>query len=409
MPGLFIVRETNRWRHYLLAGFFSGLAASTVYHAGSVLISLATAHTLHWWDFSRKNLSTERLLSAKLLSAVVVCLFGFLLGTPFAILDWRTFISDLSSTANAYYHPGMSAEGIFFPFFSLIRTMSAPVGCLALVSLFYALFRRRPADLILLSMPLFLGVFLMVFAGKEPHHMLVAFAPIYILSASLLVDLTAWFVRSRIIQSVTLSVATLLLIVEPAKTSLEASYRMTMPDTRILAKDWVEENIPPNSKILMDSGKYYLGIFGPPLRLSRWTVEQFIARGESLAGKTLAARDGSRRTGYPGETRYFRYQLQTLDNHPGYDVIQILHDAASSTPEVLDLEEYIPMGVQYVITSSYVRNSYSINGETAELHPEMAAKYRNFYQALEERETLIKEFRPSAEIAGPNLRIYKLQ
>ena len=126
-----------------------------------------------------------------------------------------------------------------------------------------------------------------------------------------------------------------------------------------------------------------------------------------LTGKALASRDGTRRTGYSGRSQYFRYQLQTLDSQPGYDVIQILHDSGSSKPGVLDLEEYIPMGVEYVITSSYARDNYSLNGEPARLHPDMAAKYRNFYQALEERETLIKEFRPSAEIAGPNLRIYK--
>ena len=32
----------------------------------------------------------------------------------------------------------------------------------------------------------------MLFTVKEPHHMLIAFAPIYILSASLLVDLISW-------------------------------------------------------------------------------------------------------------------------------------------------------------------------------------------------------------------------
>jgi len=159
----------------------------------------------------------------------------------------------------------------------------------------------------------------------------------------------------------------------------------------------------------MDSGKYYLGKYGPPLRLSRWTLEQFIARGESLEGTVLASRDGSRRTAYSGEAQYFRYQLETLDGQPGYDVIQILHDPASSRPEVLDLQEYILMGAQYVITSSYARNNYSINGETAELHPEMAARYRNFYQALDERATLLKQFSPSADTAGPTLRIYKLQ
>ena len=249
----------------------------------------------------------------------------------------------------------------------------------------------------------------MLFTVKEPHHMLIAFAPMYILSASLLVDLISWPIRSRIVQSVTLAVATVLLIAVPAQTSFEDSYRMTMPDTRVLAKDWIEKNIPQHSKVLMDAGKYYLGIYGPPLPLSRWTLEQFIARGESLNGKALASRDGTRRTGYSGEAAYFRYQLQTLDSQPGYDVIQILHDSGSSKPGVLDLEEYIPMGVEYVITSSYARDNYSLNGEPARLHPDMAAQYRNFYQALEERGTLIKEFRPSAEIAGPNLRIYKLQ
>ena len=399
----------KRWRNYLLGGLFAGLAASTIYHAGFVLISVVVAHVLHWLDLSRRNVSNERLLSPKLLGAIVVCFFGFLLGTPFAVLDWRTFIGDLTSSAGLVYHGGIWERGTFFPFTSLTQSMGAPVGFLALLSLGYALFRRRPADLILLSMPLFLGGFLMLFAVKEPHHMLIAFAPISILSASLLVDLTGWLIRRPILQPVVLTLTTIFLLIVPAKTSFQRSYQLTIPDTRVLAKDWIEKSIPPNSKVLMDSGKFYLGALGPPLRLSRWTLEQFIARGESLNGKVLASRDGTRRTGYSGEAEYFRYHLRTLDSQPGYDVIQILHDSGSSRPEVLDLEEYIPLGVEYVITSSYARGNYSLNGETTRLHPQVAAKYRNFYEALDERATLLKQFSPSADTAGPTLRIYKLQ
>ena len=192
----------KRWRNYLLGGLFAGLAASTIYHAGFVLISVVVAHVLHWLDLSRRNVSNERLLSPKLLGAIVVCFFGFLLGTPFAVLDWRTFIGDLTSSAGLVYHGGIWERGTFFPFTSLTKSMGAPVGFLALLSLGYALFRRRPADLILLSMPLFLGGFLMLFAVKEPHHMLIAFAPISILSASLLVDLTGWLIRRPILQPV---------------------------------------------------------------------------------------------------------------------------------------------------------------------------------------------------------------
>jgi dolichyl-phosphate-mannose-protein mannosyltransferase len=399
----------KRWRNYLLGGLFAGLAASTIYHAGFVLISVVVAHVLHWLDLSRRNVSNERLLSPKLLGAIVVCFFGFLLGTPFAVLDWPTFIGDLTSSAGLVYHGGIWERGTFFPFTSLTKSVGAPVGFLALLSLGYALFRRRPADLILLSMPLFLGGFLMIFTVKEPHHMLIAFAPISLLSASLLVDLTGWLIRRPILQPVVLTLTTIFLLIVPAKTSFQRSYQLTIPDTRVLAKDWIEKSIPPNSKVLMDSGKFYLGALGPPLRLSRWTLEQFIARGESLNGKVLASRDGTRRTGYSGEAEYFRYHLRTLDSQPGYDVIQILHDSGSSRPEVLDLEEYIPLGVEYVITSSYARGNYSLNGETTRLHPQVAAKYRNFYEALDERATLLIQFSPSADTAGPTLRIYKLQ
>jgi hypothetical protein len=399
----------KRWRHYLLGGLFAGLAASTIYHAGFVLISLVVAHVLHWLDLSRRNVSDERFLSPKLLGAIVICFLGFLLGTPFAVLDWRTFIGDLSSAASNYYQGPMWVEEVFFPFTSLIRTMGATTGFLALLSLGYALFRRRPADLILLSMPLFLGGFLMLFATKEPHHMLVAFAPLYILSAALLVDFATWFIRSRIVQSATLALATILLIAVPAQTSFQRSYLMSMPDTRILAKDWFEANIPPNSKVLMDSGKYYLGAFGPPLRLSRWTLEQLIDRGQSLNGKVLASRDGTRRSGYSGEVTYFREQLRTLDGRLGYDIIQILHDLGSPKSNVLSLDDYRAMGVDYVITSSYARNSYAVHNEVAALYPDKAARYRDFYQALDERAILLTQFIPSADTPGPNLRVYKLQ
>ena len=402
-------KKGKKWRHYLLAGFFSGLAASTAYHAGFVLISLVTAHILRCLDFSRRNMTAERLLSLKLVSAVFVCFFGFVLGTPFALLDWRTFIGDLSSSASNYYHGVMWVREVFFPFTSLLKTMGTAAGCLALVSLIYALFRHRPADLILLSMPLFLGGFFMLFPSKEAHHMLIVFAPLCILSASLVFDLVTWSVRSRILQPMVLTTAAVLLIIVPAKTSFQHDYRMSVLDTRALTKNWVEKNIPPGSKVLMDSGKYYLGAFGPPLRLSRWTLEQFIVRGDALAGKALASRDGTRRTGYSGEATYFREQLRMLDDRPGYDVIQILHDPGSQLPGVLALDDYLALGVEYVITSSSATGNYSLNGETARLHPQMAAKYRNFYEALDERGTLLKQFTPSTDIAGPTLRIYKLR
>ena len=348
------------------------------------------------------------LVSPRLLGAVVASLGAFVLGTPFAVLDWPTFITELRSSAAMYQAGGFWERGTFYPFTSLLATIGHPLGLMALLGLGYAVVRHRAADLILLSQPLFLGGFLMLFAAKEPHHMLIAIPALSILSASFLVDITSWLIRSRILQSLALILMTASLAVMPARTSFQNSFRRALPDTRSAAKEWIEESILPGSKIVMDSGKYYLGVYGPPLRLSRWTLERLIGRAESLNGRSLVRRDGTRRVGYSGEAEYFRQQLRTLGDEHGYDIIQILHDVGSQRADVPTLDEYVSMGVRYAVVSSYASRGYDPSGETAVRHPDKAAKYRNFYQALEARATLLKEFSPSDNMAGPTLHIYQL-
>ena len=67
------------------------------------------------------------------------------------------------------------------------------------------------------------------------------------------------------------------------------------------------------------------------------------------------------------------------------------------------------MGVQYAIVSSKAMDSYAPNGEQAVKHPDKATKYRDFYQSLANQATLLKDFSPSDQIAGPGLQIDELQ
>jgi hypothetical protein len=61
--------------------------------------------------------------------------------------------------------------------------------------------------------------------------------------------------------------------------------------------------------------------------------------------------------------------------------------------------------VQYAVVSSFTWERYSSSHDVAE---PKARRYRDFYQALEAHATLLKELRPSAELAGPTLRIYRI-
>src|SRR5262245_34634697 len=207
-----IYQGQNNWRRYLLAGTTAGLAASTVYHAGFALIAVFTAYLL----YSRQQ-SDFRLFSLKVIGAAAASIVAFVLTTPFAILDWATFFSDLTSTGAVYSVGGNWERGTFFPFTSLLSSFGQSVGTVALLGLGYALFRRRPADLILASQPILVGLFLMLFRVKESPHMLVAFPAISILAASLLVDAITWILRLRAsLQPMATATVTALLIAAPA-------------------------------------------------------------------------------------------------------------------------------------------------------------------------------------------------
>ncbi len=401
-----IYRGKAGWLQYLLAGVVAGLAASTIYHAGFVIVSVVVAHVIRWRDRGSTD-SKMRLSSPKLLGAIGICFVAFLAGTPYALLDWRTFMGDLTSHGAMFLHGGFWEKSYFYPVTSLIGSIGRPVGFLAVIGLAHALIRRRPADLVVASQPLFLVLFLTIFPIKEPQHMLIAFPAVALLGASFVVDVMTWLIKARLWQTVSLSMVTLLLIATPAWNSFEVSYQMSLPDTRSVAKAWIEENIQPGSRIVMDSGKYYLGVYGPPLRLSRWTLEQFIARATPTDSE-LFRRTGSRRIGYAGEKEFFRRQLNSLNAQITYDVIQVLHDPGTKEAGVLSLDEYKAIGTKYAIVSSKASETYSPDGEEAINYPDKASKYRDFYQALEDRATLIKEFSPGVGLQGPTIRIYAM-
>jgi hypothetical protein len=383
----------------------AGLAASTVYHAGFVLVSVIVAHALSWRDSADRP--RPALFDARILGAVVASVVTFVLGTPFAVLDWRTFVTELGSTATVY-GGGFWEQGAVYPITSLLTTMGRPIGLAAVLGLGYACLRLRPIDIILVSQPLFLVAFLMLFPTKEAHHMLIALPALSLLGALFLVDIASWCIRWPRARTAAVTLATIVLVAGPARQCLAISLRLSQPDTRSMAKKWVEENIPPGSQLVMDSGKYYLDSFGPPLRLSRWSVEQQIQRATPLDGELMARRDGSRRMGYAGEAEYFRQQLRTMTHASGYDVVRILHDVGSPSADVLLFDEYVEQGIDFAILSSYGSNQYVPGSETALRHPSKAAKYRKLYAAIEGHARLLREFKPSAEINGPILRIFEL-
>ena len=89
------IARQGGWRAYLLAGLLAGLAASTKYNAGLIVLPIAAAHGLCW---GRRSLAR----GARLAGAAAAALLGFVLGTPYALLSWREFVKGLVGQVAAY-------------------------------------------------------------------------------------------------------------------------------------------------------------------------------------------------------------------------------------------------------------------------------------------------------------------
>jgi hypothetical protein len=79
-------------RNYILAGLFVGFSASTKYNGGLASIMIFVAHILRVYSTKGEKIFDIGGLKKLLLSGAFA-VFGFILGTPHAVLDYETFLT----------------------------------------------------------------------------------------------------------------------------------------------------------------------------------------------------------------------------------------------------------------------------------------------------------------------------
>ncbi|MFZ2664534.1 MAG: glycosyltransferase family 39 protein [Patescibacteria group bacterium] len=89
------ILEDSKLKNYVFSGFFIGLAASIKYNGGLSALMVPTAHFLGILRKKQSDGEKAKILDFRGISALflsgVSALAGFLIGTPFALLDFKTF------------------------------------------------------------------------------------------------------------------------------------------------------------------------------------------------------------------------------------------------------------------------------------------------------------------------------
>ena len=377
VAGCVLVLRRGAFRHYVIAGLAIGAAAATKYSGLAAALPLVLAHG--WSESSPPSDWLRRVVDRRLLAAGAAALIVFLVAVPFSVIDRGAFVDDVM----LLYERGQTGfkglrlaenSGWVFYLKTLRWGMGLPYLLVALASVVAALVRHRRVDLVVVSFPLLLYLYL----GRQlllfERFVLPALPVLAVLTGVLLwrlVDRTGWSARTK---ATAIVVAAALLLVAPVSNTLRFDWLLTQPDTRTLAKDWIEENVPEGARVLAHSN------------------------GPQLAGGDRRAPNANR----PFDVTYVG--TTSLGKEP----LQAVRDA----------------GHEYVVVSSF---SY----DRRMLDAEEDAKRLGFYEQLDGEAIEVRQFRPDTadrpipfafahiygpatdlwalENPGPTIKVYRLE
>jgi 4-amino-4-deoxy-L-arabinose transferase-like glycosyltransferase len=248
------LHESGRLRDAVWAGVATGLAASSKYPAALVGLVPALAALLG---------PARRSLVRAWLALPVAAAAGFLATTPYALLAWQEFRRDFVHEQQHYTtgHAGMEGATASYYADQLWNVEGAALCVMASVGLL-VLARRRPgAAAVLLVFPLAYFVSIVGLPVRNARTLFPFLPFLYVLAGvagATLWSLLAGLGRGRTAALVLAAVVFAWTLSFPARRSVAQAERAAAVVAVEEARRWVEENVPPHSRVLLESYAPYV-------------------------------------------------------------------------------------------------------------------------------------------------------
>ncbi len=265
LASILVYQQGKTWQ-YVVAGICVGLTASSKYNGSLIVLPLLLAHFLHYGKAAFKQ--------PKLYMALLLCAIGFLAATPYAILDSAKFLSDLRFEAQHYStgHAGMEGNSLEW-YLNYMWNTGGGLYLFAALGMLYG-FIWRPKETILLSIfPLAYFVFISSFVVRNDRTFLPLTPFLFLLAAWFLMILfdkiRALRTKSlrRLFFAILVSLA-IIALAHPVSKTIADTQRLTTVNSRETARIWINNNLPPGSKIAIES-------YSPFVDPSRFSVQGF--------------------------------------------------------------------------------------------------------------------------------------
>ncbi len=236
---------------YVLAGALVGLTASTKYNGGLVILPLVTAHMM--------RARQKALADPKLLVAILAAGLGFVVATPYALLDHQLFLRDLNFDRQHYSqgHAGMEGNTLRW-YITYMSKTAVPVYALAIAESIRGFWVRSKESILISVFPLTYFAFISSFTVRNDRTLLPSTPFLALLAAVLLVHLfqTArrLALRNQCVTGLVLaSVLVSLAVAVPLSATVREAVRLSVVDSRETARLWISVNLPVGSQIAIEA------------------------------------------------------------------------------------------------------------------------------------------------------------
>ena len=243
------ILEKQDWKSYLLAGFLTGLACVTKYPAAVFTLVLASAHFAAHPTF---KLSEHK----KLVGCATATVIGAFAGSPFLFFDFATVLRDVVQEARPE-HLGATGEGLLR---NLIWYLQGPTpeavsiagSILAAIGIIACLRSKERPKLVLVVFPVVFLIFISSLRLRWYRWFLPELPFLALLLAFGVITLRTWCEKKlnhRAALSLTTIVVAIVLVPLFAR-SVNYAKELATPYSSTVARQWMTERIPPNSRVL---------------------------------------------------------------------------------------------------------------------------------------------------------------
>ena len=328
---------------------------------------------------------------------------GFMASNPPVVMGFKkwlqSFIWQYGIHQNVYdqvpYAVGDS--GYYSYLLLLYGEMGAPLFVCTAVAIAYALIKRDQWSMLMLGcLIIVFGVLGSTTYLIQNRYFMSLLPLLFILNGRLLDDAVS---RLRWpVWGATLGLTAFfgVLTLAPAKEALAFTRALTERNTSSIAQEWIEENIPAGSKILIDAGHTII-TSGPRISQSREKLELQLKQIRALKeGETFDSPQVKIVDSYTAI--YFELLLR--------NVPKVTYDLTSTElgRQIQSLHYYLDNGFEYFIHNGDIRDNFRSDVWKVK-YPQSAT----FYESLDSSLELIKSFEPSETRSGQPVRIYRFK